>query len=170
MRLTPYLRRLPLVVGATFMAAASTGVTMAWAQGGPGTGPIRPHQPFLGLINGNDGVNGPVTINMACYGPVKPGQTGHPMAGQSVGVAQPEVIEGTFGNTGSRGTSIGAFFGAPPPTASAGSVVFHHYGTRKMPTSLMLPCSGSGTVTFVALPMSPSERSFGVPVTFAGQP
>jgi hypothetical protein len=39
-----------------------------------------------------------------------------------------------------------------------------------LPTSLLLPCSGSGTVTFVALPKSPSERSFNVPVTFDGQP
>ena len=170
MRINPNIRRLPLLVAAAFIAASSTGVTMAWAQGGPGTGPIRPHQAFFGLINGSDGINGRVTINMACFGPVRPGQTGHPMSGQSVGVGQPEVIEGTFGNTGSSGRSIGAFFGAPPPTASSGSVTFHRYETRKMPTSLVLPCSGSGTVTFVALPMSPSERSFGVPVNFAGQP
>jgi hypothetical protein len=150
------------------IVAASAGASVAWAQGGPGTGPIRPHQPFLGLINGKDGVSGPVVINMACFGPVRPGQTGHPMAGQSVGVGQPEAIVGTFGNTGSKGTSIDAVFG--PATAVSSGVAFHRYGTVAMPTSLVLPCSGSGTVTFVALPKSPSERSFEVSVSFVGQP
>ena len=169
MRLTPYLRKVPLVLGGAIIVAASTGVSLAWAQGGPGTGPIRPHQPFLGFINGSDGINNSVAINMACFGPVRPGQTGHPMAGQSVGVGQPEAVAGTFGNTGSRGTSIDAQFGAPT-AASTGTVVFHRYGTVTMSTSLVLPCFGSGTVTFVALPKSPTERSFAVPVSFVGQP
>lgn len=156
------------MLGGAIVVAASTGTTVAWAQG-PGSGPIRPHQPFVGLINNSDGIEEPVGINMACFGPVRPGQRGHPMADQSVGVGQPEATAGTFGNTGSKGTSIIAFFGTPP-TTTTGSVTFHRYGTVKLPTSLLLPCSGSGTVTFVALPKSPSERSFNVPVTFDGQP
>ncbi len=169
MGLTPHVRRVSLVMAGAIVVAASAAVPGAWAQGGPGTGPIRPHQPFLGLINGKDGIDGSVSINMACFGPVRPGQTGHPMAGQTVGVGQPEVIVGTFGNTGSRGTSVDAVFG-PATAASSETVVFHRYGTLTMPTSLVLPCSGSGTVTFVALPKSPTERSFAVPVSFVGQP
>lgn len=168
MRLTPYLRRVPFVLGAAIVVVASAGATVAWAQG-PATGPIRPHQPFVGLINGSDGIGGSVGINMACFGPVRPGQRGHPMAGQSVGIGQPEAIAGSFGNTGSKGTAIVAFFGTPP-TTTTGSLTFHRYVTVKMPTSLLLPCSGSGTVTFVAVPKSPTEQSFSVPVTFAGQP
>jgi hypothetical protein len=168
MRLDWYLRKAPVVVGAAMIVAASAGVAPAWAQG-PGAGPVHPHQAFLGLINDSDGAETPVTVNMACFGPVRPGETGHPMAGQTVGVAQPEVIVGTFGNTGAKGTSIEAVFGTPQ-TTTTGSVVFRRYGTVKLPTSLVLPCSGSGTVTFVALPTSRSERSFAVPVDFAGQP
>jgi hypothetical protein len=91
------------------------------------------------------------------------------MAGQSVGVGQPEATAATFGNTGSKGTSVVAFFGTPPTTTN-GSVTFHRYRTVMISTSALLPCSGSGTVTFVAVPKSPTERSFSVPVEFDGQP
>jgi hypothetical protein len=118
MRLDWYLRKAPVVVGAAMIVAASAGVAPAWAQG-PGAGPVHPHQAFLGLINDSDGAETPVTVNMACFGPVRPGETGHPMAGQTVGVAQPEVIVGTFGNTGAKGTSIEAVFGTPQTTTSS---------------------------------------------------
>ena len=167
MSLTSCLRRAPLVLGGAIVMMASTGATVAWAHGG-GSGPIGPHQSFVGLINGSDGVEGPVGINMACFGPVRPGQRGHPMAGQSVGVAGREVAAETFGRTGSEGTSIVAFFGFP--ATATGSVTFHRRVTVKIPTSLYLPCSGSGTVTFVALPKRSRARSFSVPVAFAGQP
>jgi hypothetical protein len=128
---------------------------------------------FGALVNGENGSNSPVVIEMACFGPLKPGETGHPLAGQTVSVFQPEVIYGSFGNTGSQGHEIGAFFGPPPPAPSpaGGPVIFHRYVTKKIPTSEVLPCAGTGHVTFVPLPMSPgSEKDVVIPVSYVGQP
>jgi hypothetical protein len=135
--------------------------------------PVRPHEHFIGLINGRTGHPHRVVIQMACFGAVRPGETGHPMGHQTVAVAKVGRHHSHAGYTGT-GTFIGAFFGAPPPASSAPStaayVAFYRYRTKKLPTSLVLPCSGNGTVTFVALPMNFHSRSYGVPVTFEGQP
>jgi hypothetical protein len=158
------------IVSVLALAAASSAAT---PPSPPGHGPIQPNQQFGALINGNNGAAGPVTIKMACFGPIRPGQTGHPMSGQTLTVFRPEAIRGTFGNTGPRGHSIGAFFGPPPPSASpvaSQSVLFHRYVTKALPSSLNLPCGGSGNVTFVPLPMSPGEVSVSVPVNYSGQP
>jgi hypothetical protein len=154
-------------VGATLIAAAVTWSGVIPATAGPP--PVRPHQHFIGRINGRTGRPHRVVIKMACFGAVRPGETGHPMGGQTVAV---QMVDGgrATGYTGT-GTTIGAFFGAPPPSAdSASYVAFHVYRSKKIPTSLSLPCSGSGTVTFVALPLNFHEHSFGVPVSFVGQP
>jgi hypothetical protein len=39
-----------------------------------------------------------------------------------------------------------------------------------LPTSLTLPCSGTGTVWFSPIPVVPPSRSASVPVDFVGQP
>ena len=141
----------------------------------PGGGRVGPNQTFGALVNGRTGYPQPVTIAMACFGPIRPGQTGHPFADQTVKVFRPEVVRGHFGFTGPRGTSIGAFFGAPPPlpVAAASSYVnLTSYGVAKViPTSATLPCGGSGYVTFVPLPMSAGQsRTATVPVRYVGQP
>ncbi len=70
--------------------------------------------------------------------------------------APPKVILSTSGYTGNGATSIGAFFGAPPPANGPGQVSFTKYGVSKqVPTALNLPCSGTGQVTFVPFPQSP---------------
>jgi hypothetical protein len=44
---------------------------------------------------------------MACFGPTRPGRTGHPLAGQQLTVFIPEVlILPSPGNTGARGRGI----------------------------------------------------------------
>jgi hypothetical protein len=138
----------------------------------PGGGRIGPKQEFGALVNGKTGRKSPVVIRMGCPGAVKAGQTGHPVRGQTV----PEDIVGTFGNTGAHGRTIWAFFGAPPPTAASviasvraggGPVTFGRYRTKAIPTTEVLPCSGSGHVTFVPLPMSPgSEQDVVIPVRY----
>jgi hypothetical protein len=103
---------------------------------------------------------------------------GHPMAGQTVEVLRPEAILTKDGFTGPNANSIMAFFTAPPPSpaklAPAGSsVTFHRYAVpHAIPTSLLLPCAGTGNVYFVPLPMSPlgPARSAVVPVRYVGQP
>lgn len=152
------------VIAAAFVAC--TGTVPATASNPS----VRPHQHFIGFINGRTGHPHRVVIQMACFGAVRPGETGHPMAHQTVAVAKVGPHHSHAGYTGT-GTYIGAFFGAPPPAPSTASyVAFHRYLTKKLPTSLVLPCSGNGTVTFVALPMNFHSRSYGVPVTFQGQP
>ena len=146
----------------------------------PFGGRVKPGQVFSATVNGQSGVGGPVTIAMACFGPVHPGETGHPMAGQTVAVLGPNVVIGTPGNTGAHGTEIGAFFGPPPPaaartaapvTSSGGPVSFRRYVHQAIPTAEVLACSGTGRVTFVALPMSPGTSSdVVVPVSYVGQP
>lgn len=165
-------RRMAAVALAVTAASAATSVAAGAA--GPSTGGrIGPHQVFGGTVNGSTGVGGAVVIQMACFGPLRPGETGHPLKGQTVSVFPGEDPAPFLGNTGTSGRQIDAFFGPPPPAASAsgGPVVFHRYQTKPIPTSEVLPCAGSGQVTFVPLPQSPaSSKDAVVPVTYAGQP
>ena len=136
---------------------------------------VGPNQHFQGLINHSSGSSGRVEIQMGCFGPVKPGETGHPMTGQSITVRMATGTGGSFGETGSRTTSIGVYFGAPPPSttgSSTSSVIFKKYRTVAMPTSLVLPCSGDGNVYFLPLPnLPPSEGTAAiVEVNYVGQP
>ncbi|HMD45347.1 MAG TPA: hypothetical protein VKG43_04265 [Acidimicrobiales bacterium] len=134
---------------------------------------VGPHQTFGGTINGSDGVASPARIQMACFGPIVPGAMGHPLPHQTIGIFQPEVIVGPWGNTGANATEIRAFFGPPPPVPgpSPNQVAFKSYVTKKLPTSLLLPCAGTGTVSFVPLPMDPpNSTSYELPVIFEGQP
>jgi hypothetical protein len=155
------------IAGLITAACVVGSATIPASAGGP---PVRPHQHFIGLINGRTGRSHRVVIQMACFGAIRPGETGHPMSHQTITVLKVAARHAHAGYTGT-GTFIGAFFGAPPPAPSSASyVAFHRYLTRKLPTSLELPCAGNGTVTFVALPLNFHSRSFEVPVTFEGQP
>lgn len=41
---------------------------------------------------------------------------------------------------------------------------------QPLPTSLTLPCAGTGTVWFTPIPVVPPSRAATVPVRFVGQP
>jgi hypothetical protein len=167
-------------VGTVALLAASV-VVVATASAAPIVVPpqekVGPHQIFGGLVNGKSGIGTPAPIRMACFGAVHPGETGHPMSGQTVEVFRPEAIVGHFGYTGSSATHIVAFFGPLPPTpvivaSSVSTVTFTRYDVKKpIPTSLKLPCDGTGSVTFVPLPQSPpNSRDATVQVAYQGQP
>jgi hypothetical protein len=134
--------------------------------------PIGPNQIFGASVNGKRPSATPVVIKMACTDPLQPGQTGHPLAGQTLSVFRDPSTAALSGDTGGNGTAIGAFFGAPPPSAaatptpSASYVSFSTYRTKKLPTSLTLPCSGSGHVVFVPLPNLPGARTISIPVIY----
>jgi len=150
-----------------------TGVIVASAGAVPLQGKVAAHQTFGGLVNGKNGVSSPAPIRMACFGAVRPGQKGHPMGGQAVEVFRPEAIRGSFGNTGARAGSILTFFHTPPPkpAPSANTVTFTRYGVKKaIPTSLSLPCAGTGKVYFVPVATSSSARTATVRVGYIGQP
>ena len=143
------------------------------------TSRVGPMQFFTGVINGRDGNTAtPITIRMACFGPVRPGQTGHPEGGQTLAVHQlfpPRATVGSLGYTGND-SEIGVFFNAPPPAttrdrAATTTPAFLAYDRpRPLPTSLVLPCGGTGTVWFTPIPVIPPSRSANVPVRFVGQP
>jgi hypothetical protein len=166
------LGRLSGILGLTVLAFALAGMP---AQAGT----VGPKQYFTGVINGKDGnTTTPITIEMACAGPYRPGQTGHPVAGQTLAVHQlfpPAATVGSLGQTGSD-SEIGVFFSAPPPAtagigAAAGTPVFTRYDqSQPLPTSLVLPCAGTGTVWFTPIPVVPPSQSATVPVQYAGQP
>jgi hypothetical protein len=139
---------------------------------------IGPGQYFTGVINGNDGNTiTPIPIQMACFGPLTQGETGHPLGGQTLAVHQlfPPTTAGSLGRTG-KDSTIGVFFGAPPPAAAAAAsksstVTFTHYDKSKgLPTSVTLPCGGTGTVWFVPIPVVPPSEAQAVPVVFESQP
>jgi len=126
---------------------------------------VGPNQYFVGLVNGQ--VDRAV-VQMACFGPGRPGQVGHPLPGQNVVVRQVPGTTAGVGYTGSLARSIVAFFS---PSASADpTAVFTSYGVpQEVPTRILLPCSGTGEVIFFARPGSNTARSTTVRVVFVGQ-
>jgi hypothetical protein len=124
---------------------------------------IAPGQHFVGLVNKHT-TN--VVIVMACPTP-DPNGTGHPLGGQTIAVEPPSSTATTTGYTGTHGRSITASFVLPVPTSTASAGLrFTHYGSQTLPTSLVLPCSGSGLVVFTPEPTSKTAHSTSVTVTF----
>lgn len=167
MRTVLRARRISTALAAAALLTAATALTSVAALAST---PIGPNQYFVGLVNGSTGRSGPVVIQMACFGAITPGQTGHPFAGQTVAVRHVAPSK-RAGLTGQDTTSIGAFFGTLPPSGAGASseINFTHYGTMAIPTSMTLPCAGAENVNFVPIPVTPA-KDFSVPVTFVGQP
>lgn len=143
----------------------------AWADPIIDPAPIGPNQYFYGLVNDHAGQ---ASIQMGCAGP---SQIGHPLAGQTVKVLPaPAPTTSDLGFTGSAANAIAVRF--PGPTVTTTPVILRDYAvSAPIPTSLTLPCSGSGTVAFVPEPTSPTAHTGSVKVTFisigvgpAGQP
>jgi len=125
--------------------------------------PVGPNQFFEGLVNGRTIQS---SIRIACLGPVRPGQLGRPLPGQSVMVRQvPSTGPTSVGFTGSAARSIVAFLS--PSASNDPSIVMTEYGVAAaIPTYITLPCTGSGQVFFFASPSSSTARSTRVAVTF----
>lgn len=155
------------------IAALALGAVALMAPGANGAtrhARVHAHQYFAGSVNGSLGTPVPAVVKVVCPGPATPGQRGHPLAGQTVEVGLTLPAVSNPGYTGKDGRTIGVFFGPPPPGAAGpGQVRFTRYLVSKpIPTSLELPCGGTGTVTFVPFPKSPpTSRSAGVAVEYA---
>ena len=150
---------------ATVLVVGTAGAGAAILPGGK----IGPHQVFIGLVNHNSGISSHAQIRVACPGPIRPGETTHPLANQPLVVTRPAVIGAKFGNTGAFGTHITAYLGIPPAAGGAGGLAtFTYYNTPKpIPTTLNVPCSGSGYITFMPFPRDPgTSRAFVVPVDY----
>ena len=151
-----------LVVAAALMVPGVSGATTHAKVG--------PRQIFDGSVNGSLGTPTPAIIEVVCPGPSTVGRTAHPLPGQTVEVRLAPSAAARSGRTGDHATSIGAFFGPPPPGATGpGEVSFARYGVPKaIPTSLTFPCRGTGVVTFIPFPNNPATfRSASVPVEYA---
>lgn len=148
------------------LVLAATAVPTAAFATGPIQDPVKigPDQPFIGLVNGK---SSDATIVMACLGPITPGETGHPVGNQTVEVETASTVAATDGYTGSAGTQIDALFSAPVSSNVNPPIEFTSYFVKELiPTTDVLPCSGSGVVSFVPLPTSATARGYAVSVTF----
>jgi hypothetical protein len=158
------------VLAALVVAVVGLSGTAAVAASTPPAHPrIGPNQVFVGFVNGSSGVQAPATIRVACPGPIMPGEMTHPLANQPLEVNVPASIATNVGKTGRFATQIVAFLGIPPAARDAGGLAtFTHYGVRKdIPTTLSVPCSGSGFISFLPFPRDPgTSRAFVVPIEY----
>ena len=124
---------------------------------------IGPGEHFVGLVYKHT-TN--ATILMVCATP-DPNETGHPLGGQTIAVQRPSTTVTSTGYTGTRGRFITVGFVLPVVASSANAALkFTDYGSQTIPTSLVLPCSGSGLVVFSPQPTSKTAQSISVAVTF----
>lgn len=146
-------------------AFASVAFTASAAFAGPvgDPAPIGPNQFFIALVNGK---TADAVITVVCPFPATAGELGSPLPGQYVEV-EPEAsgAASPFGFTGSAADSVAAVFG-PASTVSA-SVLIHDYFVHvPIPTTLKVPCAGSGVVSFNPTPGSATSRAATVSVTY----
>jgi hypothetical protein len=123
--------------------------------------PISPNQFFSGSVNGNQ-TN--ATIVADCVGVAR---TGHPAGGQYV-EAQPAPGSGaaTIGFTGSLGRSLTVSLVLAPATAPIPIGTLSGYFIKlPIPTSITIPCGGTGQMVFAPSPTSPTARSATVSIT-----
>jgi hypothetical protein len=126
---------------------------------------VGPDQYFVGLVFGQTRQS---VIDVACAGPAS---TGHPVPGQSVevGLVLPPVSV-TVGFTGSA-HSIQANLiwpTAPPPgTVVTHIATFTSYSVKApIPTTITVPCGGSGVMSFMPVLGGPAAHPSTVKVTF----
>jgi hypothetical protein len=167
-------RRLPLTLGlACMLLAIAPAVTAAAA---PVTVPVGPNQFFGGLVNGSNGSTSPVPIRTNCLGPVTAGETGHPLAGQTVEVVLASPASSNIeGFTGSAAKSIVAdlIYTLTPtgPTFIEQVATFTSYNVAEpIPVTITVPCSGDGLMSFMPNPGSPTAKPATVQVVFVSQP
>ena len=125
------------------------------------TGPVGPKQYFYGQVFGATSSTAQDVIEVACVGPEA---TGHPFSGQFVEVQQvfPPVTT-TVGYTGNSGVEIDAALTWSRGTITVVSPIakFTSYGVAMpIPTSITVPCSGSGVMNFAP---SPDPDNSGIP-------
>jgi len=158
----------------TLIALSGALAAFAAAPASAATVPLAAHETFGGTVNG---VRPGATIRMACFGPDRPGRTGHPMAGQTVGLFVPEAMTGPFlGRTGNPARAIVVSIVTGPGTGVRIARIRRLdqtrpvlSATRRLPTWPMLPCSGRARVVFTPVPMTAGARAATVDVTLAAQ-
>ncbi len=141
---------LGVCLGACATSLVSDGAALARSS----SGTIGPHQAFVGTV---DGTTAPGTIALDCPEAVQPGQMGHPVSGQTIGLRTSSTSTPPAGDTGSRGRSVVVRI-AGSNSAAVSTLTFTKYGRRSIPTTGLFPCTGAATVTFSPRPTSSSAR------------
>jgi hypothetical protein len=122
---------------------------LALAGGADSSVPIRPHQHFVGIVNGTraSGSTVPVVYTV-CAGPSWPGRTGPLAGGQTLAIARAAHGSGYTGPL----RQIHAWF--VPDTSPDGpqQITFYRYTTRQVPKGVQVPCDGTGHVEFSPCP------------------
>ncbi len=158
-----------ITAGFALAATLAAGVVAAVPAA---AGTIGPNQYFTGDVSGRTA--SPAPIQMACFGPVYPGETGHPLPGQYAQVdPAPASSTADLGYTGSAGTAVSITL-----IITSGTIVrvvplgtATDYGTPvPIPTTLTLPCYGSAQASFSPTPGSATAKSATLTVDFVGQP
>jgi hypothetical protein len=163
------LNRRCAAIAAVACAMAAVAATPAIAHAQDPV-PIGPGQYFSGYINGHP--PGQAIIWTACFGPTTPGETGHPLANQTIEVETANIAGGAvdLGYTGTAANSIVATLG---PSAASSAIIAKftsYFVPQYIPTTITVPCAGSGVVSFTPVPGSPSAFSANLSVTFEPQP
>lgn len=158
------LARPLITVAAAFLVAAPVAIAAAASPVLGPAGKVGSNQDFRGIVNAK---NSKAIIRVLCPGPAS---TGHPLARQTVRVAR--VIDPVLRNDGFTGTgavSIGAWLTwpttvKPPPPAYIAT--FTSYRALPIPTTITVPCGGSGQMLFLPAPGSPAVKAATVSLTF----
>lgn len=119
---------------------------------------VGPDQHFLGVVNGS---TGNATFTVVCPGPV--GTVGHPF-NDNVEVVLESLPPASAGYTGSTANSIEAVLEVGTSVQEIGTLT--SYGTLlDVPSSLTVPCGGTGTVAFLP---TPDTKHDAIPATRIG--
>jgi hypothetical protein len=124
---------------------------------------VKPGQFFTGYVFGT---NKQSVIEVACLGPGGVGR--HPLGGQTVEVVMSPVPDTTVGYTGGLATEINAAlsYASGPGVVTVPIATFTQYSVKlPIPTSIQLPCSGSGVMSLRPYPLD-SGRPVDITVTF----
>jgi hypothetical protein len=150
-----HIRRWALPLATAALVATGTSAHAAL----PVPTPVGPGQEFVGLVNGLIGTS---NVVVTCTD----GQFGHPSPGQTLAVRQVFALTGQgVGFTGNSAASIEVGPG-DPRTLPVQLRVYNQ--AEALPTTLTLPCSGTGLFIFTPAPGSPTAVSPAVKVTFVG--
>ncbi|GAA3293457.1 hypothetical protein Dvina_29575 [Dactylosporangium vinaceum] len=156
------LRRwfVPLGAAAVLFGAADPAV----AGGVLDPAPVSPNQAFVGQVNGVAGLS---RIAVVCDGPADIVPTGHPAAGQTVTAVQVRTGDTTLGVgfTGSAGTAIVVGIGSSVSPLPPVTLRFFQ-ANAAIPTNVLVPCTGTGVVSFTPTLTSATARTAATKVTF----
>lgn len=154
--------RLAVLGAAALFTVAGAGAAAAAPVQDPVA--VAPQQFFSGTVNGSVS---PASLRTDCVGPIVAGQTGHPVAGQSVEAVLANSTAAQTGYTGTLAHSLLVTLGDPSSTA-AGVIgtTSNYFVPLDIPTTLTVPCGGTGEVTFAPQPTSPTAQSATVTVSF----